>query len=190
MQCRPTASKTLTFTDRLPSPESVHIKEHFNSSTIEWKPPFSAMNNESDIIHVDSHITHYTVYITDNYTGNIIVKENVTETQFSPNIQQDDVLCPMCQVSAWIAGGEGEVSEPVEDNTPRGKQAKDVLDLPTSFTVAIDTQTKNFLTGLLHYISFVLFCISISVPRNVIVGSITVRGTPNVVHIHINNVSS
>ena len=83
------------------------------------------MNNESDIIHVDPRITHYTAYITDNYTGNIIVKENVTETQF--NIQQDDVLCPMCQVSAWNAGGEGEMSEPVQDNTPRGKQAKDIL---------------------------------------------------------------
>ena len=139
---------------------------------------------------MDPHITHYTVYITDNYTGNIIVKENVTETQLTPNIQQDDVLCPMCQVSAWNSGGEGEVSEPAQDNIPRGKQAKDVLDLPTSFTVAIDTQTKNFLTGLLHYISFVLFCISISVPRNVTAESITVRGIPNVVHIYINNVSS
>ena len=51
----------------------------------------------------------------------------------------------------------------------------------------------NFLTGLLafYHISFLLFCISISVPRN-IVRSITVRAmvTTNVVHIHINNVSS
>ena len=85
------------------------------------------MNNESNIISVDPHITHYTVYITDNYTGNIIVKENVTETQFTPNIQQDDVLCPMCQVSAWNSGGESEMSEPAQDNTPRGKQAKDIL---------------------------------------------------------------
>ena len=78
------------------------------------------MNNESDIISVDPHITQYTVYITDNYTGNIIVKENVTETHFTPNIQQDG-LCPMYQVSAWNAGGEGELSEPVQDSTPRGK---------------------------------------------------------------------
>ena len=44
----------------------------------------------------------------------------------------------------------------------------------------------------MQYISFLLFCISISVPRNIIAASITVRGTvkPNVVHIHINNVSS
>ena len=77
---------------------------------------------------MDPHITHYTVYITDNYTGNIIVKENVTETQFTYiNRQQDSDLCLMCQVSAWNAGGEGEVSEPVEDNTPQGRQAKDVL---------------------------------------------------------------
>ena len=124
--CKLTISKTLTFTGRLPSPENVHIKEHFNSSTIEWNPPYSALNN--DIIRVDPHITHYTVYITDNYTGNIIVKENVTETQFTYiNRQQDSDLCLMCQVSAWNAGGEGEVSEPVEDNTPQGRQAKDVL---------------------------------------------------------------
>ena len=132
MHCKPTTSKTLTFTGRLPSPENVHTKEHFNYSTIEWNPPYSAKNNESDIISVNPHITQYTVYITDNYTGNIIVKQNVTETQFSPNIQQDG-LCSTYQVSAWNAGGEGEVSEPAQDNTPRGKQAKDNLDLPTSF---------------------------------------------------------
>ena len=144
--------------------------------------------NESDTIHVDPHIIQYTVYITDNYTGNIIVKENVTETQYI-NIQQDDDLCLMYQISAWNSGGEGELSEPVQDSTPRGKHAK-----ATSFTTAIDMQAKNFLTGLLalHHISFLLFCISISVPRNVIVESITVRSTvtTNVVHILINNVSS
>ena len=79
------------------------------------------MNNESDIIHVDPHITQYTVYITDNYTGNIIVKENVTETQYTFNIQNDG-LCPMYQLSAWNAGGEGELSEPVHDRIPRGKR--------------------------------------------------------------------
>ena len=70
------------------------------------------------------------MYITDNYTGNIIVKENVTETQFTPNIRDDDDLCPMYQVSAWNSGGEGEMSEPAQDNTLQGKQAKDILDLP------------------------------------------------------------
>ena len=84
-------------------------------------------------MHVYPHITHYTVYITDNYTGNIIVKENVTETQYTSNIQQDNDMCPMYQVSAWNAGGEGEVSDPVQESIPQGKQAKDVLDLPTSF---------------------------------------------------------
>ena len=77
-------------------------------------------------MHVDPHITQYTVNITDNYTGNSIVKENVTETQYTPNIQQDG-LCPMYQVSAWNAGGEGKLSEPVQESTPRGKQAKDFL---------------------------------------------------------------
>ena len=125
----------LTFTGRLPSPENVHIKEHLNFSTIGWNPPYSAMNNESDSIHVDPHITQYTVYITNSYTRNITVKENVTETQLTPNIQQDDGLCPMYQISAWNVGGEGEMSEPVWDSTPRGKQAKDIP-FPPAVTVA------------------------------------------------------
>ena len=75
---------------------------------------------------MDPHITQYTVYITDNYTGNIIVKVNVTETHFTSN-NQGNVLCPMYQVSAWNAGGEGELSEPVQESTPQGKQAKNLL---------------------------------------------------------------
>ena len=70
---------------------------------------------------MDPHITQYAVYITDNYTGNSIVKENVTETQYIYNIQDDD-LCPMYQVSAWNAGGEGKLSEPVQDSMSQGKQ--------------------------------------------------------------------
>ena len=70
---------------------------------------------------MDPHITHYTVYITGIYTGDV-VKVNVTETQFSPNIQQGNVHCPMYQVSAWNAGGEGELGEPVQESTPQGKQ--------------------------------------------------------------------
>ena len=73
----------------------------------------------SNTIHVDPHITQYTVYITDNYTGNIVVKQNLTETQYTFNTQDDD-LCPMYQVSAWNAGGEGELSEPVQDSIPQG----------------------------------------------------------------------
>ena len=79
------------------------------------------MNN--DIIHVDPHIIQYTVYITDNYTGNIIVKENVAEAQFTYNIR-DGRLCPTYRVSAWNGGGEGELSEPVQGSTPQGKQTQ------------------------------------------------------------------
>ena len=75
------------------------------------------MNN--DVIHVYPHIIQYTVYSTDIYTGNIIVVENVTGTQFTYNTQGDD-LCPMYQISAWNAGGEGEKSEPVQESTPQG----------------------------------------------------------------------
>ena len=108
----------------LPSPERVVIiNEHVNSSSVEWKPPYSARN--SDIIHVDPHITHYTVYITDNHTGDV-VKVNVTETHFTSN-NQGNVLCPTYQVSAWNAGGEGEFSEPMQESTSRGKQAKNLL---------------------------------------------------------------
>ena len=70
---------------------------------------------------MDPHITQYTVYITDNYTGNIVT-ENVTEKYFS-FITSDDHSCPMYQVSAWNSGGEGELSEPVWESTPRGKEA-------------------------------------------------------------------
>ena len=66
------------------------------------------------------HITQYTVYISDNYTGNMIVVKNVTETRFTFDTFQDG-LCPMYQVSAWNAGGEGELSEPVQDSTPQGE---------------------------------------------------------------------
>ena len=109
-----------SYTGHLPSPECVIISEVINSSIIGWKPPYSTLNNESDIISVDPHITQYTMYITDNYTGNIIVKENVTETQFTFNASRDG-LCLMYQVSAWNAGGEGELSEPVQGSTPQGK---------------------------------------------------------------------
>ena len=68
---------------------------------------------------MDPHIIQYTVYITDNYTGNIIVKENVTGTHFTANPQGGD-LCPMYKVSAWNAGGEGEKSQPVQESTTQG----------------------------------------------------------------------
>ena len=88
------------------------------------------MSNET--VRVDPRITQYTVYITDNYTGDV-VKVNITETQFTFN-NQGNVLCPMYQVSAWNAGGEGQLSEPVQESTLQGKLAKDILYLPaTSF---------------------------------------------------------
>ena len=90
---------------------------------IEWKPPYSSLN--SDIIHVDPHITQYTVYITDIYTGNIF-KRNVTETRFTFNAS-DDGTCPMYQVTGWNAGGEGELSEPVQECRPRSKLATFLL---------------------------------------------------------------
>ena len=111
-----------SITGHLPSPENVYV----NESTIGWKPPYSAMNN--GFMHLDPHITQYTVYITDNYTGNIIVRENVTETQFTFDTS-DSSLCPMYQVSAWN-GCQGNLSEPMKDSIPRGKVAKDYLTRP------------------------------------------------------------
>ena len=81
------------------------------------------MNN--DIIHVNPHITQYTVYITDNYTGDVVT-ENVTETQYTFN-NQDDHLCVVYQISAWNVGGEGELSEPVQEMAPQGKQTNENL---------------------------------------------------------------
>ena len=81
------------------------------------------MNQESDVIHVDPRITQYTVYIIDAYTRRMIGNAlNTTETSFIlRDNASDDSLCPMYQVSAWNAGGEGELSEPVQDSTPQGK---------------------------------------------------------------------
>ena len=76
------------------------------------------MNNH--IIQVNPQITQYTVYITDNHTGNSIVEMNVTRMQFTFGISED-VLSPIYQISAWNAGGEGELSEPVHGCIPRSK---------------------------------------------------------------------
>ena len=93
-----------------------------NSHTqLQWKPPYYTLNEESDIIHVDPHITQYTVYIFDAYNGSMIHSVNTTVTTFAPT--HNVLLCPMYQVSAWNAGGEDKLSEPVQDVTPRGKQA-------------------------------------------------------------------
>ena len=108
---------------QLPSPENAFINESVNSQFIEWKPPYSSLN--SDTIQVDPHITQYTVYITDIYTGNIF-KRNVTETRFTFNAS-DDGTCPMYQVTGWNAGGEGELSEPVHECRPHSKLATFLL---------------------------------------------------------------
>ena len=76
------------------------------------------MNRKSDVIHVDPHITQYTVYTIDAYTSRMIESVNVTATSFTPT--PNIPLCIMYQVSAWNAGGEGELSEPVQDGTLQG----------------------------------------------------------------------
>ena len=82
------------------------------------------MNQESDIIHVEPMITQYTVYTIDAYTSRMIGSMNTTVTSFTLNtISQDDHVCPMYQVSAWNVGGEGELSEPLQESTSQGKPA-------------------------------------------------------------------
>ena len=76
------------------------------------------MNQESAVIHVNPHITQYTVYILDAYTRRMILV-NETKTSFAPT--NNISLCPMYKVSAWNAGGEGELSEPVQGITPQSK---------------------------------------------------------------------
>ena len=50
---------------------------------------------------------------------------NMTETSFTP--PHNIALCPIYRVSAWNAGGEGELSEPVQESTPQGKHFKGFL---------------------------------------------------------------
>ena len=58
--------------------------------------------------------------VTDVYTGNSIDEMNVTETQFTFDIQ-DDVLCPMYEVSAWNSGGQGKMSEQIQGCMPHSE---------------------------------------------------------------------
>ena len=105
----------MVFTGFLPSPENVHVKELFNSLTIiEWNPPYSALNNESDVLHVDPHITQYTVHVIDNYTGSSIHEVNVTDTHYPIRSDPSDGdSCPVYRITAWNAGGEGRMTVPV-----------------------------------------------------------------------------
>ena len=105
----------------LPPPENVTISSQNSLTQLQWKPPYYTLNQESDVIHVDPHITQYTVYIFDAYNRSMIHSVNTTETSFTPT--HNVPLCPMYQISAWNAGGEGKLSEPVQDVTPQGKQA-------------------------------------------------------------------
>ena len=105
----------------LPSPENVTINpQNYATTQLQWKPPYYTLNNESAVIHVDSHITHYTVYTMDVSNDSMSESVNVTETTFTPT---NILPCPIYRVSAWNAGGEGEMSEPVQESTPQGKQS-------------------------------------------------------------------
>ena len=113
-----------SFTGHLPPPENVTISSQNSSATqLQWKPPYYTMNSESDVLHVNPHITYYTVYTSDASNGSMIHCENTTETSFTPT--HNVPLCPMYRVSAWNAGAEGEWSEPVQESTLQGKQTKD-----------------------------------------------------------------
>ena len=96
---------------RLPPPDNVRMN---GLSNIEWDPPYSVWNNESDILHVDPLITHYTVYGIDNYTGNSIHNVNVTDTHYTIRSDPSDGdSCSMYRISASNSGGEGKMSAPV-----------------------------------------------------------------------------
>ena len=114
-----------SFVGQLPDPENVTLSSQNSSTTeLQWNPPYYTLNQESDIIHVDPMITQYTVYTIDAYTSRMIESLNKTVTSFTVNTTtQNDHVCPMYQVSAWNVGGEGELSEPVQESTPRGKLA-------------------------------------------------------------------
>jgi len=103
----------------LPSPGNLTLSSQSSSSQLQWKPPYHTMNNESAVIHVDPHITQYTVYIFDAYNRSMIHSVNTTMTSFTAT--HNIPLCPMYRVSAWNAGGEGELSEPVQESTAQGK---------------------------------------------------------------------
>ena len=110
-----------SFVGRLPNPENVTMNPHnYTATLLQWKPPYYTLNQESAaVIHVDPHITQYTVYIFDVSNDSMIDSVNVTESSFTPT--HNVLLCPMYQVSAWNAGGEGEMSEPVQESTPQGE---------------------------------------------------------------------
>ena len=76
------------------------------------------MNNKSDVIDVNPEITHYTVYIFYPSAARMNDSVNVTETSFR---HTNYIPCPIYQVSAWNSAGEGELTEPLQESTVRGK---------------------------------------------------------------------
>jgi len=122
------------FIGRLPPPENVTIRSK-NSTTIhlDWNTPYFTrnslsdavheINNKSDVVHVNPHITQYTVYISSSAGRNIT--RNVTEAQyiFRDSLTTKNDLCSnfTFSISAWSAGNEGEMSEPVQGSLLHGK---------------------------------------------------------------------
>ena len=84
---------------------------------LQWSPPFSSANTESDSIsvHVDPHVTKYTVYITDTTTLTA-VGHNAIETHYTFMNTDHHYPCNSYQfcASASNAAGEGEESRRVE----------------------------------------------------------------------------
>ena len=112
-------------TGSLPPPQNLAIISSQNSSVIElqWNPPFSSTITESDSIsvHVDPHVTKYTVYITDTTTLRV-VGHNAMETQYTFMTTDHHYPCTSYQfcASASNAAGEGEESRRVEGFFPQG----------------------------------------------------------------------
>ena len=104
-------------TGSLPPPQDLEIASQ-NSSVIElqWNAPFSSANTKSDSVsvHVDPHITKYTVYITDKTTSKVVT-HNTMETYYT-FMTTDHYQCTSYQfcASASNAAGEGEKSGQVE----------------------------------------------------------------------------
>ena len=133
-----------SFTGPLPPPENLHIYVLDNSEVIEWNPPYSANNTNSSIIHVDPHVTQYTVHIIDNYTGNSYEKVNVAGTSFRRNFS-DDHSCPVYRVTAWNSGGEGDMSVPLPGYLPRSK-----LSFCNHIHLTIEDKSHKLTTSTFH----------------------------------------
>ena len=123
-----TPSMLPSFAGRLPPPENVTVSSQNSSTQLQWKPPYYTLNNKSDFMYVDPHITHYTVHTIDfQYTRKMIGRPDTKETSFTLSNIQNDYSCPVYQVSAWNAGGESELSEPIQESIPQGKEVTEGL---------------------------------------------------------------